>query len=334
MAGRGKVYVSHAREDVARCQPLVVLFASWGVGYWFEELVSAAPDQLSGQAQMALAQSAVFLRICTPAIARSYWMDLELGAFLSLQADDQRLGRGGLRTLVNLILDPGYVPQPFDYAGTLIDAAHKPQPVWIKELREALDLPPLTPTGPVGVDTSQRSYISRRRVLGIGAGAAALAIAGGTGLLLLSRARSQTTVRGGTGTPTPSPTPQPTATPAPATSDPNLAWVYKTGDKITSSPAVANGVVYFGSWDQSFYALDGKTGKVVWSDNGDAKLVNSPFVAAGVVYFRAQANLIGLDALSGKQVLGFLSGASAGPVVVKGMIYAGELGTGLTGGKG
>src|SRR5262249_39925927 len=138
----------------------------------------------------------------------------------------------------------------------------------------------------------------------------------------------------GTGTPTPSPTPQPTATPAPATSDPNLAWVYKTGDKITSSPAVANGVVYFGSWDQTFYALDAKTGKVIWSDNSDAKLVNSPFVAAGVVYFRAQGSLVGLDAISGKQVLGFLSGASAGPVVVKGMIYAGELGTGLTGGKG
>src|SRR5262249_53765633 len=153
-----------------------------------------------------------------------YWMDLELGAFLSLQADDQRLGRGGLRTLVNLVLDPGYTPQPFDYAGILIDAAHQLQPAWIDQLREALGLPPLQLTGPVGVDTSQRSYLSRRRILGMGAGAAAVAIAGGTGLLLLSRARGRITVGGRAGTPTPSPTPQPTATPAPATSDPNLAW--------------------------------------------------------------------------------------------------------------
>ena len=28
------------------------------------------------------------------------------------------------------------------------------------------------------------------------------------------------------------------------------------GDKINSSPAVANGVVYVGSWDKNVYALD------------------------------------------------------------------------------
>jgi len=39
-----------------------------------------------------------------------------------------------------------------------------------------------------------------------------------------------------------------------------LKWVFRTGDQILSSPTVANGVVYFGSWDRKIYAVNANTG--------------------------------------------------------------------------
>ena len=50
-----------------------------------------------------------------------------------------------------------------------------------------------------------------------------------------------------------------------------------------SSPAVAGGTVYVGSWDDKVYALDAATGHLHWSyEAGDA--VNSPVVAGGIVH--------------------------------------------------
>jgi outer membrane protein assembly factor BamB len=34
------------------------------------------------------------------------------------------------------------------------------------------------------------------------------------------------------------------------------AWFFKTGDAVSANPIVANGTVYFGSWDGFFYAVD------------------------------------------------------------------------------
>src|ERR1700676_3206512 len=41
-----------------------------------------------------------------------------------------------------------------------------------------------------------------------------------------------------------------------------LAWSFKTGDVVSASPTVVNGVVYVGSWDGYFYALDADTGRL------------------------------------------------------------------------
>jgi outer membrane protein assembly factor BamB len=34
-----------------------------------------------------------------------------------------------------------------------------------------------------------------------------------------------------------------------------LIWSYETGGNVHSAPTVVGGVVYFGSWDDSVYAL-------------------------------------------------------------------------------
>jgi outer membrane protein assembly factor BamB len=43
-----------------------------------------------------------------------------------------------------------------------------------------------------------------------------------------------------------------------------VVWKVETGDVVHASPAVANGVVYIGSWDRYLYALDASTGAVRW----------------------------------------------------------------------
>jgi outer membrane protein assembly factor BamB len=43
-----------------------------------------------------------------------------------------------------------------------------------------------------------------------------------------------------------------------------LVWKFKTGDVVHGSPAVSGGIVYVGSWDTYFYALDAATGALKW----------------------------------------------------------------------
>lgn len=43
-----------------------------------------------------------------------------------------------------------------------------------------------------------------------------------------------------------------------------LRWKFHTGNVVHASPAVANGMVYVGSWDSYFYALDATSGQERW----------------------------------------------------------------------
>jgi outer membrane protein assembly factor BamB len=62
-----------------------------------------------------------------------------------------------------------------------------------------------------------------------------------------------------------------------------LLWSFATGDYVPSSPAVANGVVYVGSQDTFVYALNASTGALLWS-YAVGNSYNSPVVADGVLY--------------------------------------------------
>ena len=43
-----------------------------------------------------------------------------------------------------------------------------------------------------------------------------------------------------------------------------LKWKFKTGDVVHASPALSDGTLFVGSWDSYFYALDSATGKEKW----------------------------------------------------------------------
>src|SRR5260221_3010854 len=63
-----------------------------------------------------------------------------------------------------------------------------------------------------------------------------------------------------------------------------LDWSHTTAGLSYSSPAVAGGVVYVGSWDDKLYALDAVTGTRKGSYATGSYIFSSPPVANGMVY--------------------------------------------------
>ena len=138
VSGNGKVFVSHAHEDNERCMSLLTALDAWGVDYWFDAERLDAGHDLSAHMQQAISDRDTFIRICTPAAKQSFWVSLETNAFRGLQAKEHQAGQPQKRLLINLILDPGYAPEPFDYAYVFIDATSKPPRDWMQELGRAL----------------------------------------------------------------------------------------------------------------------------------------------------------------------------------------------------
>ena len=71
-----------------------------------------------------------------------------------------------------------------------------------------------------------------------------------------------------------------------------LKWSYAAADLVDSSPAVANGVVYVGSYDGKVYALNAKTGVELWSYTTGSYVFSSPAVANGVVYVGSEDSMV------------------------------------------
>jgi outer membrane protein assembly factor BamB len=82
----------------------------------------------------------------------------------------------------------------------------------------------------------------------------------------------------------------------------NLAWTALTDDAVVSSPAVANGVAYVGSYDHKLYAFNAtggdncsgvfpqfKTCPPLWTATLAGAVTSSPAVANGVVYVKSSA---------------------------------------------
>src|SRR5260370_18030106 len=71
-------------------------------------------------------------------------------------------------------------------------------------------------------------------------------------------------------------------------------WVFKTAAPVSATPTVVNGVVYFGSWDHNFYAVNATTGALIWkvsllTPQGDSEsfpgIQSSALVFGKRVYF-------------------------------------------------
>lgn len=105
-------------------------------------------------------------------------------------------------------------------------------------------------------------------------------------------------------------------------------------DIFTSSPAVADGRVVFGSGDHHIYALDAATGKLLWKFATGDVVHASPALASGTVFIGSwDSYLYALDAGTGAVKWRFKAGEDpenfnqvgfqSSPAVVDGTIYVG-----------
>jgi outer membrane protein assembly factor BamB len=105
-----------------------------------------------------------------------------------------------------------------------------------------------------------------------------------------------------------------------------LKWSFKTGNEISSSPVVVNGIVYFGSTDFKFYAVDADTGEKLWDFTAGSFVESSPAVSNGIVYFGSNdGRLYALDALTGKKIWDFQTKypIKSSPAIANNTVYFG-----------
>ena len=128
-------------------------------------------------------------------------------------------------------------------------------------------------------------------------------------------------------------------------------WKLFTGVRVTSSPAVQDGVVYFGSYNGRFYAVEALTGKLKWKfqTEGERRFegkhlhgsepaaetvpdpfdfyLSSPALWGGAVYFGSgDGNVYALDAATGALKWKFHTGdvVHASPAIADGTLFIGS----------
>jgi outer membrane protein assembly factor BamB len=106
----------------------------------------------------------------------------------------------------------------------------------------------------------------------------------------------------------------------------SVKWRYLTKRPVTSSPLVADGIVYFASQDANFYALDAKSGWVIWRFRMGKGSVSSPALVENFIIFGSADNyLYCVDKSSSREIWRYKCDhqVSGSPFIYKDAVYFG-----------
>lgn len=105
-----------------------------------------------------------------------------------------------------------------------------------------------------------------------------------------------------------------------------VKWKFKTGGAIRSSPAIFDGIIYIGSTDGRFYAVDIETGEEKWSFISGT-VQSSAAISGGLVYFGSNdSHVYALDSVTGVERWRFRTGSAvpSSPLVLDGVVFLGS----------
>ncbi len=80
----------------------------------------------------------------------------------------------------------------------------------------------------------------------------------------------------------------------------NALWKFQTEGRVYSTPLIDNEMVYFGSLDTNFYAINKQTGQEIWRFKTEGEIRSSACVVENIVYFAsADGNLYAVNKTNG-----------------------------------
>jgi len=106
-----------------------------------------------------------------------------------------------------------------------------------------------------------------------------------------------------------------------------IVWEFQAGSIVSSSPAVDNGFVYFGSGDSRVYCLNAQDGTKLWEFTTGNAVFSCPAVTDGRVFFGSNdTKVYCLDAQSGGKLWEFKTGdaVQSSPALANGYVYIGS----------
>jgi outer membrane protein assembly factor BamB len=106
-----------------------------------------------------------------------------------------------------------------------------------------------------------------------------------------------------------------------------VLWSLTSDDEIRSSPLVARGLVFFGSYDTNLYALNAKSGDFIWKAPTKAGICSTPVLYEDLVIVGSEDNYIyAYDARRGTQEWSYRTGGPvrSSPRVQGNMVFLGS----------
>ena len=81
----------------------------------------------------------------------------------------------------------------------------------------------------------------------------------------------------------------------------DVLWKFQTNGRIYSSPLIEGNMIFFGSGDKNFYAIDKNTGQEIWRFETGGEVYSSPSIIKNTLYFSStDGNLYAVDKTEGK----------------------------------